>query len=346
MPSVSFDLSLALSCCIHIRLQLSTHPVITIRPSPPCSHISSYRHCDTAAMSFDTLYICPRPTVFYEPRVARSATVRMSSDQCTGISEHSPSSRLTAVPVDVDDKDPVAKLLKRRRSQEYPPSYCPEENVAEVLKLKQRLRAWRALQAAAASGMPSSGEPPELVTSSPSTSCFSSPTSSPPTTPRMLPDDLPFPSQQDCGGDSVQEAGPSRSLWLGRSMMRAAGPAPPNPARVTDHQGASGKKHRPPRSRSSVIHRSLSRHSSQGSVSSTSSSASATTSTVAIMELMRRLAPLPRFNPYRRVRAQSMTAVIDDAGRELGDTLCGLLPRRRCKSEPSPHSIRSYRIGV
>ncbi|KAI0375150.1 hypothetical protein BV20DRAFT_1048330 [Pilatotrama ljubarskyi] len=189
-------------------------------------------------MFLDSLYIHPRPTVLYQPRVAHSRTAAITTTQAASAPSHPSSPRLTkeaVVKAAIAAEYPVARPPNRfdLETQEFCPMYYPEdtydeENVAEVLKLKQRLRARQALQSAAASGVSASRQPLERAPYSPSSSCSSSPASSPPSTPRMLPVDIPFPSQQCHESDMVKEAGLSRSHPSGDGVAKCIGEQSPS----------------------------------------------------------------------------------------------------------------------
>lgn len=55
-------------------------------------------------------------------------------------------------------------------------------------------------------------------------------------------------------------------------------------------------------------------------------------STQTVVNFAQRLAPLSRFNPYRRMRAESMSSVIDDSKHHTYEGSVTLNKRRRCKS--------------
>ncbi|KAI0735021.1 hypothetical protein C8Q76DRAFT_710691 [Earliella scabrosa] len=55
-------------------------------------------------------------------------------------------------------------------------------------------------------------------------------------------------------------------------------------------------------------------------------------STQTVVSFAQRLAPLSRFNPYRRMRAESMSSVIDDSKHHTYEGSVTLNKRRRCKS--------------
>ncbi|KAI0328522.1 hypothetical protein GY45DRAFT_1326242 [Cubamyces sp. BRFM 1775] len=202
------------------------------------------------------------------------------------------------------------------------------ENVAEALRVKQRMRARQGLR----SILTNPGVPPHLghleFAPSSSSSSSSSPASTPPSTPLILPTEFTFPTRSRREGSfSVAARSRGRSESASSSGMED-----------WTIRSPSKSKHRPSRSRSSVISRSLSRHSSRSSTSSPSPIS--TLSTSAILDFVGRLAPLPRFNPYRRPRAESLSAVRDGIVRTSSGTSA---PRRRCKSQPEAATGRHRR---
>ncbi|KAH9858038.1 hypothetical protein C2E23DRAFT_160830 [Lenzites betulinus] len=284
-------------------------------------------------MFLSGLYIHPRPTMFYEPRSGAASP----SGSTSVMPPYSPVTREQAIQEAFD-----AEYHSKRRDYscvvDKEGSFtvkCPKdtygtENVLEALRLKQRMKARQALKTMyTENGLPSR-EPPELIPSYPS-SCASSPANSPPPTPRLLPVDQPFPRKSPNLITSKTEASKghhNRQPGVEKEYTRVAA-----------SRGSTPKKsQRPSQSRSSLLQRSLSRHSSRGSM--ITSSPPATRSSSTIMEIMRRLPPLPRFNPYMRTRAESTSSTAAAGRHELGGTLCGLLPRRRCKSEPSRSCAR------
>ncbi|KAI8981374.1 hypothetical protein BD414DRAFT_492476 [Trametes punicea] len=284
---------------------------------------------------FGTLYIHPRPTVLYESPSRRNT---VPSGYRMPRPPSARSTREAAVQASIAAEAAVAKpdfscMVDRRGSFTI---YSSEEtysteNVAEALRIKQRMKAWQALKSVAMGGERHAWERPGHYPL-PSSSNASSPESSPPSTPPPMPTGMPVFVDSDRGNGCIL-AGSSRGRY---DHVTSTTHGEERAVRSTSPCGGSlQRQYRPSRSRSSVIQRSLSRHSSRSSMTS-ASPVSATSSTSNIMEFVRRLAPLPRFNPYRRTRAESMTSIVDDRRQELGGALCGLLPRRRCKSEPSP----------
>ncbi|KAI0639562.1 hypothetical protein C8Q77DRAFT_72790 [Trametes polyzona] len=275
-------------------------------------------------MFLSALYINPRPSVVCAPRPSPSPeplpTNTLTREAATQGSLHAEyRSRSPSFSSIADGKRCATQPLEET------------VNVAEALRLKQRLKARQALESAAHM------ESPELVPSSSSSSCASSPASSPPPTPRLLPVDLPETTQDAYLG--VPDVGHSRGRYLKRSdrgeigegHVRAGSPLPGSPKR----------RHRPSQSQSSIWHRSLSRHSSRSSMASPAAVPLPTgTATSTTMDVVLRLPPLPRFDPYRRARAESLSSVAEVARHGSAGALCAVVPRRRCKSESTP-SARS-----
>ncbi|OJT15923.1 Surfeit locus protein 1 [Trametes pubescens] len=209
------------------------------------------------------------------------------------------------------------------------------EDVTKALRHKQRMQARHALKTRATENVYTPRRLPELVPSHP-WSCTSSPANSPPPTPRLRPVDIPFPEQSrdlvasDAGSSGGGYLGVAERVRLYEEQARAA-----------QSPFVAVKKRRPYQCRSSVVQRILSRPSSRGSMVSPSPPPPATPAS-AIMDMVRRLPPLPRFNPYRRARAESMSSAVGVGGRELGGSFygTGIVPRRRCKSEPSRSRAR------
>ncbi|KAI9065889.1 hypothetical protein FKP32DRAFT_1590207 [Trametes sanguinea] len=286
----------------------------------------------------DSFYIHPRPLRLYE-------TPSMHKPTDSGKkAPRSPTTRSTRAvdvrtatvpqPTMTNSSDFGCAVDKRSSFSVCSPeeSYITE-NVAEVLRHKQRMRARQALDSLATSSGEYRLRGHSRSLSSSSSSTASSPASSPPSTPRLMPVDLPFPEQ----GDElvVIESMRSRS----DSNTSTGGAEGLSMLLLSPSKASSGPHHRPSRSRSSIIQKSLSRASrasSRSSVASTPPPSTSTMSTSAIMDLVKRLAPLPRFNPYRRARAESMSALVDERGHHQSGAFCGLLPRRRCQSAPSP----------
>ncbi|KAI0778336.1 hypothetical protein BD413DRAFT_105954 [Trametes elegans] len=282
---------------------------------------------------FFNLYTHPRVSVTYEPPANRGSTTRIAVANSSASTR--PRLRPTTKDVAVQTSFGAESRAVRRPRRDYvvdregscaassPQDTYGTENVAEALRLKQRMRARLALNTVAE--LNACG-PPQLIPSSPSSSVSSSPASSPPSTPRLGPVDVHSPAQRGRRRDLVAIQGYSSSSAFPRH----------DESYLADPRARPVSKHRPSRSRSSLLHRSLSRHSSRNAIASPPPPpVTASSSTAAIMDFVKRLAPLPRFNPYRRARAESMSAVVDDNGRHIGGALCGLLARRRCKSEPS-----------
>ena len=234
------------------------------------------------------------------------------------------------------------------------------ENVSITLRHKQRdqaREAWRTAVGTRGSLRNRSTSPAE--------SCTSSPLSSPPISPASLPGNISeWPKVVESSGRAVQprpsSSSPSMSLihilryrislmiiaivlvraipqdhvrdsvtrWLGASTR--ADLSPPQTALLKS-------RHRPARSHSSSVRQSLSRSSSQHSLSASHAAAAGsqehTLGVDSILNFMKCLAPLPRFNPYRRTRAESMSAVVDDRKRGKDDVSTIRVRRRRCKSE-------------
>ncbi|KAH9898246.1 hypothetical protein C8Q73DRAFT_392421 [Cubamyces lactineus] len=203
------------------------------------------------------------------------------------------------------------------------------ENVAEALRVKQRMRARQALRSIITSPTASVNRGHLESASCASSSSPSSPASTPPSTPPLHPTDLVFPTRKRSKyffNIPVKSRGRSGSTSSSGSEDWDIRPKSPS-------QMISQGKPRPSMSRSSVICRSLSRHSSRSSI--VSPSPISVSNSPAILNLLDQLAPLPRFNPYQRSRAESLTSIKDSAVRDINGAT---LSRRRCKSQPEANT--------
>ncbi|KAI0669750.1 hypothetical protein C8Q78DRAFT_142803 [Trametes maxima] len=291
---------------------------------------------------FFGLYIHPRPVVTYGPPTTRRSTAGAGAPQTTAdVDDQYPRMAKEAAvqePLDREPRGANAGRFDDRWGTSTTPAQEPyyTENVVEALRRKQRMKARQALEFVATSRSPPSLRPPELVPPSPSSSCASSP----PNSPLLSPTPMHLAEQPSQANVFLESRAPrGRQLSPRKSPggheIRPFPLSLPRTARLSG--GVELGPRRPSRSRSSIIRHSLSRHSSKSSMVSCSPAPVTTTAnTAAIMDFVKRLAPLPRFNPYRRTRAESTSSVVDLHRQETGGVFCGLLPRRRCRSEPTP----------
>ncbi|TBU63798.1 hypothetical protein BD310DRAFT_915931 [Dichomitus squalens] len=284
-----------------------------------------------------SIYTHPRPRVAYEPSRAQQPKPFPSKPTAE--------ERLAAIRQAIHAEHPVVRNWKpcyttgtrERFTVHSPEDAFITENASETLRRKQRdqaREAWRSTNV--------TREPQETPSASPANSCTSSPLSSPPITPTYLPEDISESPTVVERRDRV-----ARSHMHGSSYRRAV---PHDRVRdsVTRWLGASTgidqsaqtallkSRHRPSRSHSSSMRQSLSRRSSQHSLSTGHAAAGQQERTLnasSILSFVKRLAPLARFNPYRRARAESMSAVMDDGKGGRDDTSRGRACRRRCKSD-------------
>ncbi|KAI0830465.1 hypothetical protein BC628DRAFT_869704 [Trametes gibbosa] len=291
-------------------------------------------------MFLSGLYIHPRPPMFYKPRSRTSPQPSPTSVR----SPHSPVIREQAIQEALDAEFHLRRpdfgcIVDKQRSftMRVPKESYNTENVAEALRVKQRTRARQALKNVSLGNETTPHELPELVLSYPS--CVSSPANLPPPTPRLLPIDLSCTQKSpdlvalEATSSQVQRDQNHQSVFE-EDYTREAMP----------RGDTSKRSHRPSQSHSSLLHRSLPQKLSRDSMSSPSPPATGNASSF-IVDIIRRLPPLPRFDPHRRARAESTSSVTFSGRHELNGRLCGLVPRRRCKSEPSQVCVRLKQIS-
>ncbi|KAI1788814.1 hypothetical protein LXA43DRAFT_627311 [Ganoderma leucocontextum] len=263
-----------------------------------------------------SLYIHPRPRMVYEPPMAnqpRQPVVRPSTEaRLRAIRQ----ARYVEQQV-VRDRWPHSQANNRGCFTVHSPE--DGQTAGEALRLKHRTQiceAWKTSNVTCEPRRTSdllSTLSPELSTS---TLCV----------PTMAPSSLP--ECTDSSADMVRRDHPIHSRSPGSSVghTTAADPIRRPVIRLLEasenaHRSPSSAPkpqtgHRPSRSHSSSLRRSLSRLSSQQPLVADPAANTLprwrTSSASRILSFVRRLAPLPRFNPYRRSRAESTSALVDD----------------------------------
>ncbi|KAI0931687.1 hypothetical protein AcW1_000979 [Taiwanofungus camphoratus] len=218
------------------------------------------------------------------------------------------------------------------------------DNVVLALRHKQRARARRAAHVATLSiSTDTDVNVPELVRST-----ASSPASSGPPTP-VIPDDslangfVDFPEISLCCSSHASPTTPhlnTHASNFGVKFPRSCSKRPEarEKERATSRPPCPSTYHsRPSRSRSSIWRQSLSRSSTPHKPSPQVPSP-VTTSSKTIDVLIKRLPPLPRFNPFVRMRSESLSSIMHldkwtISERQTNDHLSSLVrPRRKSTS--------------
>ena len=191
---------------------------------------------------------------------------------------------------------------------------------------------------------------PDLIPSSPTSSNSSSRSNSPPVTPSLSHPRVRFPSFARKPSNKTLSASPSNVL-KSRPAKRPSIPPEPTPiASVNDaykqpsvlKETETKNSHRVSRSHSSIMRQSLSATlslSSRAFCSLQASSRTAPTDTSRSSDTsdllsLGRLMPLARFNPFKRARADSTSAITENRMHRAAHPLV-FGRRRRCKSAPS-----------